>query len=210
MNDQIRQPRIVPVAIIDDAAHAVPLAKALSAGGLPIIEVTLRTPAALEAIRAIRAECPEMLVGAGTVLTPQQVHESVAAGAMFGVSPGLNADVVRAARDAGLFFMPGVMTPSDVEAALALDCRLLKFFPAVPAGGLAMLQSLAGPYAHTGVQFVPLGGVNANNMSDYLALPSVAAIGGSWICDRALVREQRWSEITALCHAAAQSISLNA
>jgi 2-dehydro-3-deoxyphosphogluconate aldolase / (4S)-4-hydroxy-2-oxoglutarate aldolase len=210
MNDQIRQHRIVPVAIIDDAAHAVPLAKALSAGGLPIIEVTLRTPAALEAIRAIRAECPEMLVGAGTVLTPQQVHESVAAGAMFGVSPGLNADVVRTARDAGLFFMPGVMTPSDVEAALALDCRLLKFFPAVPAGGLAMLQSLAGPYAHTGVQFVPLGGVNANNMSDYLPLPSVAAIGGSWICDRALVREQRWSEITALCHAAAQSISLNA
>jgi len=209
MNDQIRHHCIVPVAIIDDAAHAVPLAKALSAGGLPIIEVTLRTPAALEAIRAIRAECPEMLVGAGTVLTPQQVHESVAAGAMFGVSPGLNADVVRTARDAGLFFMPGVMTPSDVEAALALDCRLLKFFPAVPAGGLAMLQSLAGPYAHTGVQFVPLGGVNANNMSDYLALPSVAAIGGSWICDRALVREQRWSEITALCHAAAQNISLN-
>jgi 2-dehydro-3-deoxyphosphogluconate aldolase/(4S)-4-hydroxy-2-oxoglutarate aldolase len=129
---------------------------------------------------------------------------------MFGVSPGLNADVVRAARDAGLFFMPGLMTPTDVEAALALDCRLLKFFPAVPAGGLAMLQSLAGPYAHTGVQFVPLGGVNANNMGDYLALASVAAIGGSWICDRSLVRDQRWSEITALCHAAAQRLSLNA
>jgi 2-dehydro-3-deoxyphosphogluconate aldolase/(4S)-4-hydroxy-2-oxoglutarate aldolase len=206
MNDQIQQHRIVPVAIIDDATHAVPLARALRAGGLPIIEVTLRTPAALEAIRAIRAECPEMLVGAGTVLTPQQVHESVAAGAMFGVSPGLNADVVRTARDAGLFFMPGVMTPSDVEAALALDCRLLKFFPAVPAGGLAMLQSLAGPYAHTGVQFVPLGGVNANNMSDYIALPSVAAIGGSWICDRALVREQRWSEITQLSLEAAERI----
>jgi 2-dehydro-3-deoxyphosphogluconate aldolase/(4S)-4-hydroxy-2-oxoglutarate aldolase len=206
MIQPIHPHRIVPVAIIDDAAHAVPLAKALSAGGLPIIEVTLRTPAALEAIRAIRAECPEMLVGAGTVLTPQQVHESVAAGAMFGVSPGLNADVVRTARDAGLFFMPGVMTPSDVEAALALDCRLLKFFPAVPAGGLAMLQSLAGPYAHTGVQFVPLGGVNANNMSDYLALPSVAAIGGSWICDRALVREQRWSEITQLSLEAAERI----
>lgn len=207
MTDPIHPHRIVPVAIIDDTTDAVPLAKALSAGGLPIIEVTLRTPVSLAAIRAIRAECPDVLVGAGTVLTAQQAREALGAGAMFGVSPGLNADVVRAARDAGLFFMPGVMTPSDVEAALALDCRLLKFFPAVPAGGLAMLHALAGPYAHTGVQFVPLGGVNAENMGDYLALPSVAAIGGSWICDRRLVREHRWSEITALCQAATQSIT---
>ncbi len=206
MIQPIHPHRIVPVAVIDDAKHAVPLARALRAGGLPLIEVTLRTPAALDAIRAIRAECPEVLVGAGTVLTAQQVHESVAAGAIFGVSPGLNADVVRAARDAGLFFMPGVMTPSDVEAALALDCQLLKFFPAVLAGGLAMLHALAGPYAHTGVQFVPLGGVNAHNMGDYLALPSVAAIGGSWVCDRTLVREQRWSEITQLSLEAAERI----
>lgn len=208
MNDRIRQHRIIPVAIIDDAAYAVSLAKALSAGGLPLIEVTLRTAAALEGIRAIRAECPDILVGAGTVLTSPQAHDALAAGAMFGVSPGLNGDVVRAARDAGLFFMPGVMTPSDVEAALALDCRLLKFFPAVPAGGLAMLRSLCGPYAHTGVQFVPLGGVNAENMRHYLALPGVAAVGGSWLCDRALVNEQRWSEITTLCQAAVQTISL--
>lgn len=117
---------------------------------------------------------------------------------MFGVSPSLNLDVVRATRNAGLFFMLGTMIPSDVEAALALDCQLLKFFPAAPAGGLTMLHTPAGPYAHAGVQFVPLGGVNADNM---------AAIDDSWICDRTLVREQRWSEITQLSLAAAEHIS---
>jgi 2-dehydro-3-deoxyphosphogluconate aldolase/(4S)-4-hydroxy-2-oxoglutarate aldolase len=190
--------RIVPVAVIESVDDAVPLAKALAAGGLPMIEVTLRTPVALDCIRAVRKSCPEILVGAGTVLTPEQVGEAMAAGAEFGVSPGLNEDVVRAANQRGWLFIPGVMTPSDVERAMALGRKLLKFYPADAAGGVKMLKTLSSPYEHTGVKFVPLGGISAATMADYLALPIVAAVGGSWLCDRKLIREKRWSEITAL------------
>ncbi|RFC45781.1 MAG: 2-dehydro-3-deoxyphosphogluconate aldolase / (4S)-4-hydroxy-2-oxoglutarate aldolase [Verrucomicrobia bacterium] len=199
--------RVVPVAVVDDAADAVPLARALARGGLPVLELTLRTPGALGGIANIRRECPEILVGAGTILTPVQVGEVIQAGAQFGLSPGINPAVVKAALEQGLFFIPGVMTPSDVEAALQLECRLLKFFPAVPAGGTAMLQALNSPFGHTGVEFVPLGGVSAQNMQDYLRLGCVPAVGGSWICERTLVREKRWGEITAL---AAEAVGLAA
>jgi 2-dehydro-3-deoxyphosphogluconate aldolase/(4S)-4-hydroxy-2-oxoglutarate aldolase len=190
--------RVIPVAVIESVDDAVPLARALAAGGLPIIEVTLRTPAALDCIRAVRKSCPDILVGAGTVLTPDQVTAAREAGAEFGVSPGLNEDVVRAANAENWFFIPGVMTPSDVERAMALGRKLLKFYPADAAGGVKMLKTLSSPYEHTGVKFVPLGGVNAATMSDYLALPIVAAVGGSWLCDRKLIKEKRWSDITAL------------
>jgi 2-dehydro-3-deoxyphosphogluconate aldolase/(4S)-4-hydroxy-2-oxoglutarate aldolase len=198
MQARLIRKRIVPVAVIDNVEAAVPLAHALAEGGLPIIEVTLRTACAVDCIRAIRSECPEVLVGAGTVLHPNQVTTAVEAGALFGVSPGLNEAVVRAAIKQGWFFVPGVMTPSEVELALELDCRLLKYFPADAAGGVKMLKSLAGPYEPAGVRFIPLGGISASNLPEYLALPVVAAVGGSWLCDRALIRENRWSEITKL------------
>ena len=198
MQDKLVRKRIVPVAVLENREAAVPLARALARGGLPVIEVTLRTPCALDCIRAIRAECPELLVGAGTVLNAEQVKLAINAGAHFGVSPGLNETVVRAAQERGWFFVPGVMTPSEVERALGLGCRLLKFFPADAAGGVRMLKALAGPYAPAGVRFIPLGGISGANMTDYLALPIVDAVGGSWLCERGLVREERWLEITRL------------
>ena len=204
MKEEIVRHKIVPVAVVDDAEDAVPLARALARGGLPILELTLRTDAAVEGIARIRRECPDVLVGAGTILSPDQVEMVKRAGAQFGLSPGLNPSVVREAAARGVFFIPGVMTPSDVEGALALNCRLLKFFPAVAAGGLGMLQALNGPFAHTGVQFVPLGGVSAGNMREYLNLSCVPAVGGSWICERSLVRARKWDTITALAREALQ------
>ena len=196
--NRISEKRVVPVAVIDDAALAVPVVDALLAGGLNLIEVTFRTSAAEQSVRNIRQARPAMLVGAGTLLEPAQVKRAHAAGAHFGVAPGLNEAVVRQAQQLGLPFVPGVMTPSDVEHALALGCKLLKFFPADTAGGVKMLKSLAGPYAHTGVKFIPLGGINAANAADYFALPIVAAIGGSWIIDRKLIAEKQWATITQL------------
>jgi 2-dehydro-3-deoxyphosphogluconate aldolase/(4S)-4-hydroxy-2-oxoglutarate aldolase len=199
---RVTEYRIVPVAVVDVPEDALPLADALLAAGLPVVEVTLRTPAALEAIRLLRRERPQLLVGAGTVLSPEQVGAAVAAGAEFGLAPGLNPRVVRAATEAGWFFMPGVMTPSEVELALELGARLLKFFPAEAAGGAAMLRALAGPFAHTGVKFVPLGGVGPDNLVEYLALPGVSAVGGSWMLERSLIREGRFDEIERLAREA--------
>lgn len=196
--DRILSKRIVPVVVLDSPDHATPLAEALLAGGLDIMEITFRTPAAEESIRRIAASHPEILLGAGTLLEVDQVHRAKQAGAVFGLAPGLNPRVVAAAREAGLAFSPGVMTPSEVEQALALDCRLLKFFPAEAAGGVAMLRSLAGPYAHTGVRFIPTGGVTMANLASYLEVPVVAAVGGSWMVDKALVAQGRWDEITRL------------
>lgn len=198
MQNKLTLKRIVPVAVIDSLADAVPLARSLESAGLPLIEVTLRTPCALDCISAIRAECPGVTVGAGTVLNPGQLTAAIAAGAQFGVAPGFNREVVQAAIGEKLFFIPGVMTPSDIEGALMLGCKLLKFFPADSAGGLKMLKALSGPYEPAGVRFIPLGGISAANMSEYLAMSSVAAIGGSWLCERKLVKEKKWSEIKSL------------
>ncbi len=196
--NRILQKRVVPVAVIDNADDAEPLAEALQKGGLDIIEVTFRTPAAEESIRRIRRAFPAMLVGAGTILEVNQLRRAVDAGAQFGVAPGLNETVVAAARDAGLPFVPGVMTPSEVEAALALGCKLQKLFPAEIAGGVNLLKALAGPYGHTGVKFIPLGGISIKTAPAYLALPVVAAVGGSWIAERKLIAERQWAAITAL------------
>ena len=196
--NRIFKKRIVPVAVIDDPGNAVPLAEALQAGGLDVIEVTFRTAAAATALRNIRKAFPAMLAGAGTLLTAGQVEEARSAGAAFGVAPGLNEDVVRASLKAGMPFIPGVATASEVEKALQLGCWLLKLFPA----DLKLLKALAGPYEHTGVKFIPLGGINTGNMAEYLALPIVAAIGGSWMVERELVAAKHWNEITALTTAA--------
>ncbi len=190
--------RIVPVVVIDRVESAEPLAEALLAGGLDIMEITFRTAAAAASIERIATRFPEMLLGAGTLLDVEQVKRAKDAGAVFGLAPGLNPRIIAAAKDIGLQFSPGVMTPSEVELALSLGCKLLKFFPAEAAGGVNMLKSLAGPYGHTGVKFIPTGGVSASNLSDYLKLPVVAAIGGSWMVDKQLVNEGKWSEITRI------------
>lgn len=203
---RIRNTGIVAVLVIDREGDGPPLAKALLAGGVDAMELTLRTPAALGALRSIRAEVPEMLAGAGTVLTPAQVAEVKNAGAEFAVSPGVNPRVLQAAKDAGLPFAPGIATPTDVEQALEFDCKVLKFFPAEPSGGLGYLKAVAAPYQHLGVKFLPLGGLNEKNMAAYLADPLIAAIGGSWLAPREAIRDKRWNDITALAKSAVETI----
>ncbi len=191
--------RIISVVTIDRAEDAEPLAAALLEGGLETLEITFRTPAAPEAISRIRAAFGDRIhLGAGTLLTGEQVVQAVQAGASFGLAPGFNPNVVRAAQERGLGFIPGVMTPSEIERALELGCKVQKFFPADVAGGVKMLRILAGPFGHTGVSFIPLGGVNAETLRDFLSAPGVAAVGGSWIADRSLIKAGDWSAITDL------------
>jgi len=190
--------RLLCITTIDRAEDAVPLAEALLAGGLKVMEITFRTAAAAESIQRIRQHLPQMSIGAGTLLSPEQVQEAIDFGAQFGVSPGLNEAVLNAAGERDLPFFPGVMTPTEVDRALNLGWKHLKFFPAEPAGGAAMLKALAGPFAHTGVKFIPTGGINATKLPDYLTIPQVAAVGGSWMGERKLIQEKAWSKITAL------------
>lgn len=197
---------IVAVLVIDDANDAVPLALALLAGGVNVMELTLRTPAALDALREIKANVPEMLAGVGTILTTEQVDSVVAAGASFGVAPGCNPRILAAARAAGLSFAPGVSTATDIEIAVENGCKVLKLFPSEPLGGLAYLKAVAAPYAHLGLKYVPLGGVNAKNMAAYLSEPLIAALGGSWLAPRDLVKAGNWDAITALAAEAVTTI----
>ena len=190
------QAGVVAVLVIDRAEDATPLAQALLEGGIGAMELTLRTPVALHALQRVVAEVPAMLPGIGTILTPGQAQEAKKAGAAFGVSPGLNRRVVEAAQACELPFSPGIATPSDLEAALELGCRDVKFFPAEPSGGLSYLKSIAAPYAHMGVRFIPLGGLNVDNVASYLDSPLVMAVGGSWIAPRDLIREQNWPAIS--------------
>ena len=190
--------RLLCIAVVDDPEAAVPLAEALLAGGLHTMEIPFRTAAAAESIKRIRQTLPEMAIGAGTLLTADQVQRAMDAGAQFGVAPGLNESVLKAAQERHLPFFPGVMTPTEVDRALNLGCKHLKFFPAEPAGGVAMLQALIAPFTHTGVEFVPTGGITTAKLADYLALPQVAAVGGSWMAARKLVAEKAWSKITTL------------
>ena len=190
--------RLVCVAVIDKADDAVPLTEALLAGGLNCIEVTFRTAGAAESISRIRKSLPNAVVGAGTLLTADNVKKAVDAGAQFGVSPGLSEAVSKAAHDAKLPLFPGVVTPTEVMAALELGWKQLKFFPAETFGGVNALKALAGPFGHTGVKFVPTGGITAATLPNYLAVPQVAAVGGSWMAERKLVAEKNWAKITAL------------
>lgn len=187
---------IIAVVVLDDADSAVPLAQALLQGGVTAMELTLRTPAALESLRRVRDDVPDMFVGAGTVLSPEQVGAVAEAGAFFGVAPGMNPRVVAEARRRGLPFAPGVLTPSDIECALEAECRLMKFFPSEPMGGLAYLKCMAAPYAHLKLRFIPLGGLDLGNVGRYLADPLVPAIGGSWLAPRELIKERNWGKIT--------------
>ncbi len=196
--DSLLKQRLVCVAVIDQPDDAVLLAEALLAGGLNVMEVTFRTAGAADSIARIRSGVPQIAIGAGTLLSPEQVKQAVGAGAQFGVSPGLNESVLAEANKNDMPFFPGVMTPTEVGRALDLGSKHLKFFPAEAAGGVKMLKALAGPFGHTGVKFVPTGGINAASLADYLAVPQVAAIGGSWMAERKLVREKAWAKITTL------------
>ncbi|MGJ3244246.1 MAG: bifunctional 4-hydroxy-2-oxoglutarate aldolase/2-dehydro-3-deoxy-phosphogluconate aldolase [Opitutales bacterium] len=197
--------RLVPVAVLDRVEDALPLVDALAAAGLNLIEVTLRTPAALDAIRQIRSERPDFLVGAGTVLDPETVPQLADLGVRFVVSPGINPQVVESCHKAGLPVTPGVITPTEVEQGRALGCDVLKFFPAEAMGGARVLKALAGPYGHTGLKFIPTGGINADKARDYWALPAVAAVGGSWFVDKKLVASGDFAAITRLTAEALQA-----
>lgn len=192
---------MIPVIVLEDPDMAVPLARACAEGGVTVLEVTLRTPAGLESIRRIAAEVPEAWVGAGTVTSLADVARVAAAGARFIVSPGFDRSIAAAARDRGLQLMPGVMTPSEVMAAMAEGLSLLKFFPAGMAGGIPMLKALAGPFPT--VRFCPTGGIDARSASDYLALPNVVAIGGSWLTPASAIARQDWAAVTTLARGAA-------
>lgn len=202
---QLRTSAIIAVLILDRVEDAVPVAEALLAGGVNAMELTLRTPAALGALKAIRAAVPGMLAGIGTILTPDQVKEVADAGGAFGVSPGMNPRVVEAALAAGLPFAPGICTPSDIERALEYDRKFLKFFPAEPSGGLKYLEAIAAPYAHLGVKYIPLGGVNPANCQTWLSHPLVGGIGGSWLAPKPLITSGNFEGIR---EAAAQAIAI--
>ncbi|MFD8272979.1 bifunctional 4-hydroxy-2-oxoglutarate aldolase/2-dehydro-3-deoxy-phosphogluconate aldolase [Streptomyces flaveolus] len=192
---------VVPVVVVDDLSDAVPLARALVAGGLPAIEVTLRTPVAVDAIRAIAEEVPGAVVGAGTVITPEQVGEVVAAGARFLVSPGWTDALLEAMRGSGVPFLPGVSTTSEVVALLERGVREMKFFPAEAAGGTAYLKALAAPLPQA--RFCPTGGIGPASAPEYLALPNVGCVGGSWMLPKDAVAGRDWARVEALARAAA-------
>lgn len=187
---------IIAVLIVDQVKHAVPLAKALLKGGVDAIELTLRTPAALEAAKEIKKEVPEITLGFGTVLTVDQVKAMVDIGADFAVSPGCNPKIIAEARKQGLSFAPGIMTPSDIEIAVQEGCRILKFFPAATSGGIKHLASMSAPYNYLGLKFIPLGGCNLENAPSYLQSDLITAIGGTWVANRNLIQAEDWTTIT--------------
>ncbi len=195
LTELLKRP-IIPVIVIDDANDAEPLTEALLAGGMDVIEVTCRTAAAGEALTRIKKAFPEVLLGAGTVVTSDQAKMCIDIGVDFGLAPGLNPDTVKYFKSHETLFIPGVMTPTEIEQGLSLGCKLLKFFPAGAAGGVSMLKNFAAPYASLGVQFCPTGGVNLDNMNDYLSLPVVSAIGGSWLATKQQISEKQWGVIT--------------
>lgn len=196
LTKKINDSGVVAVLIIDEVKHAVPMARALLEGGVDAIELTLRTPAAMDSAKVIKKEVPEITLGFGTVLSVDQVKAVVDVGADFAVSPGCNPKIIAEARRQGLSFAPGIMTPTDIEIAVEQGCRILKFFPAETSGGLKHLESMSAPYNHLGLKFIPLGGCNINNAATYLQSPLITAIGGTWIAKRDLIQSEDWASIT--------------
>ena len=194
---------IIPVIVIEKEEQAVPLAQALVKGGLPVLEVTFRTTAAAAAIAAIRREVPEAVLGAGTLLTPQMVKDAKAAGAVFGVAPGFDPAVMAAAKAEGLPMCPGIATASELSQALTAGCKMVKFFPAEAAGGVKMIKNLLGAFRFTGVRFMPTGGVNAANVSDYLSVPEIVCCGGTWIVPKDALASGDYAAIEKLAAEAA-------
>ncbi len=188
---------VVPVVVLDDAKDAVPTAKAMVAGGIDVMEITYRTAAAPDSIKAVAENCPEMLVGAGTVLTLEQCKQAVSLGAKFIVSPGFNAEIVSWCIENGVTVTPGCVTPTEITYAVNMGLKIIKFFPANVYGGLKAMKSLSAPFV--GVKFMPTGGVNAENLSEYISAPFIHAVGGSWVCPKADIKAGNFEKITALC-----------
>lgn len=206
MSELFNDHPVVPVIVIHDASKAVPLAEALIEGGINIIEITFRTEAAADAIAAISKSLPEMLTGAGTVLTIDQANKARDAGSRFALSPCVDAEVIQHCTDAGMPFIPGVATPTDINEALKLGCKYQKFFPAGTLGGASALTAMSAPYVAAGIQFCPTGGVKLDNMADYLAMPQVFAVGGTWLATPNDIEAGNWKEITDRCRDALAAI----
>ena len=195
--ERLRNAGVVPVVVLERAEDAVPAASAMLAGGVDVMEITFRTAAAAEAIRNVAAECPEMLVGAGTVLTVEQCEKAVALGAKFIVSPGFDVEIVDWCVERGVAVAPGCVTPTEIMAALKRGLSVVKFFPAGIYGGLKAMKALAAPFGQ--VKFIPTGGVSADNLAEYAAAPFVHAVGGSWLCPKADVAAGNFARIAELC-----------
>lgn len=187
--------RLMPAVTFNREEDVLPVAEAILQGGLNVMEVTFRTEIASKAIRMIRKQFPEMQVGAGTLLSSEQVDVALDAGAVFGVAPGLTANVVKYAAEKSFPFIPGIITPSELENALTLGCRVLKLFPCDLVGGTSLIKALQAPYAHTGVRFIPMGGINLSNLHEYTDLDIVLAVGGSWIAPSEMIAQERFDQI---------------
>lgn len=195
--ERLARAGVVPVVVIDDAKDAVPTANAMVAGGIDVMEITFRTAAAPEAIKAVAENCPDMLVGAGTILNVEQCKLAIEMGAQFIVSPGFDADVVRYCIENGVTVTPGCVTPTEITAAVNMGLKVIKFFPANIYGGLNAMKNLSAPFV--GVKFMPTGGVNAANVKEYIGAPFIHAVGGSWVCPKADIAAGNFEKITALC-----------
>lgn len=204
LTDLFKRARVIPVLTIERLEDAVPLARALVAGGVRTLEVTLRTPVAIEAARAMMAEVPEAIVGIGTIVSAADLSQAERLGARFGISPGATPELLRAAAQSRLPFAPGIATASELMQALAHGFELVKFFPAEQAGGIKGLRALGGPFPHA--RFCPTGGIGDGNAASWLAEPNVVAVGGSWLCPPAEIRAGNWSGITAMCERAMKSL----
>jgi 2-dehydro-3-deoxyphosphogluconate aldolase/(4S)-4-hydroxy-2-oxoglutarate aldolase len=196
---------VMPVMVIQDLENAVPLAKALVAGGIRVLEITLRTPIALEAIRAISQEVPEAIVGAGTILNPEQLQQAADAGAVFAISPGLTATLLAAAQKSSIALIPGISSLSELMLGMEYGLDHFKFFPAENAGGVPMLKAIAGPIPQ--VTFCPTGGISLKNYNEYLALPNVACCGGSWLAPADVVANKDWAKVTQLAQEAIAGVN---
>ncbi len=205
--ETLQRYRVIPVIAIDNADAAIPLADALLEGGLPLAEITFRTEAAADAIGAMTEKRPELLVGAGTVLTKMNIRDAMDAGAKFGVAPGYRPETLDAANEVDWPFIPGVCTPSEIEAALGDDLSVLKFFPAGAMGGVPMLKAVSAPYGHTGVRFMPTGGVTETNLAEYLALPTVICCGGTWIASKEDIAAGNWTVVKERCRRVAEIVA---
>ena len=204
LNDQLAALKVIPVIALNKTEDAIPLGRALVENGMPCAEITFRTECAADAIRAMRKEFPEMLIGAGTILTNAQVDEAIDAGVDFIVSPGFNPRTVQYCLDKNIPIVPGVNNPSLVEQAMEMGLRTLKFFPAEPSGGVNMLKALSAVYP---VKFMPTGGVSLNNVDEYLSIPSVLACGGTWMVPTNLIDEGKWDELGALVKGAVAHVN---
>lgn len=204
LSEKLRQIKLVPVIAVENAQDILPLADSLADNGLPVAEITFRSEAATQAIKLLRQQRPDILIGAGTVLTPQQVVAAQQAGADFIVSPGFNPNIVKLCQQLDLPITPGVNNPSAIEQALEMGINLVKFFPAEASGGVKMIKALLGPYAQ--LQIMPTGGINLNNIRDYLAIENIIACGGSWFVSNELIQQQNWVKIGQLTKQAVEYI----